>query len=47
MNAGRFGQRFVDKIANPKNVLQYYRKKVIVKKRKLRAVLCALRRNSY
>ncbi|GHJ88934.1 hypothetical protein NliqN6_5336 [Naganishia liquefaciens] len=33
MNAGRFGQRFVDKIANPKTVLQYYRKKAPVKKR--------------
>ncbi|KAJ9119094.1 hypothetical protein QFC22_003585 [Naganishia vaughanmartiniae] len=32
MNAGRFGQRFVDRIANPKDVLQYYRKKVQVKR---------------
>lgn len=33
MNAGRFGQRFVDRIANPKDVLQYYRKKVQVRRR--------------
>lgn len=33
MNAGRFGQRFIDKIANPKDVLQYYRKKAPTKKR--------------
>ncbi|KAI5451646.1 meiotic recombination [Naganishia albida] len=33
MNAGRFGQRFTDKIANPKDVLQYYRKKAPIKKR--------------
>ncbi|KAJ9105969.1 hypothetical protein QFC19_003304 [Naganishia cerealis] len=32
MNAGRFGQRFVDRIANPKDVLQYYRKKAPVRR---------------
>ena len=47
MNAGRFGQRFVDKIANPKNVLQYYRKKAPAKKRKIEATSRVLRVPEY
>lgn len=31
-NIFRFGQKFVDKVANPKDILHFTRKKIIMKK---------------